>query len=79
MKKLLPFYISATLLVMPISSCGTVQSSTTTPILLTATLPSPTETLVKMVDESSYVSVARTLGVSDNAIRKRITNHQTMG
>jgi hypothetical protein len=34
-----------------------------------------TETLIKMVKDSSYAAVARNLGVSDNAVRKRIKNH----
>lgn len=33
--------------------------------------------LVKMVDESNYSAVGRLLGVSDNAVRKRIKNHLT--
>lgn len=36
--------------------------------------PDATE-LIKMVKETSYTSVARKLGVSDNAIRKRIKRH----
>lgn len=35
----------------------------------------PTEDLLKMLDESNFAQVARELGVSDNAIRKRIKNH----
>jgi len=34
-----------------------------------------TDALIKMVQASSYTSVARKLGVSDNSIRKRIKNH----
>lgn len=34
-----------------------------------------TDELVAMVEESSFVAVARVLGVSDNAVRKRIKNH----
>lgn len=34
-----------------------------------------TENLIKMVKNSSYSAVARNLGVSDNAVRKRIKNH----
>lgn len=33
------------------------------------------ENLLKMVDESNYTKVAKHLGVSDNAVRKRIRNH----
>ncbi len=33
------------------------------------------QTLVIMVRKSSYSAVGRNLGVSDNAVRKRITNH----
>jgi hypothetical protein len=32
-------------------------------------------TLQKMVDDSSYLAVGRDLGVSDNAVRKRLKNH----
>jgi len=35
----------------------------------------PTSELVRMVKETSFVAVARKLGVSDNAVRKRIKNH----
>lgn len=35
----------------------------------------PTDQLIKMVDEDSYIAVGKKLGVSDNAIRKRIKNH----
>lgn len=35
----------------------------------------PTEELIEMVKSSSYRAVGRQLGVSDNAIRKRITRH----
>ena len=35
----------------------------------------PTEKLIELVKNTSYCAVARTLGVSDNAIRKRIKNH----
>jgi len=34
-----------------------------------------TDVLLEMVKESNYVRVAKSLGVSDNAIRKRIKNH----
>jgi len=34
-----------------------------------------TKVLIEMVNASSYLAVARKLGVSDNAIRKRIRNH----
>lgn len=34
-----------------------------------------TESLKEMVKESSYLAVAKNLGVSDNAVRKRIKNH----
>ena len=34
-----------------------------------------TEKLINMVKESNYSSVGRALGVTDNAIRKRIRNH----
>jgi hypothetical protein len=34
-----------------------------------------TKILLKMVEKESYVAVARRLGVSDNAIRKRIRKH----
>jgi len=36
--------------------------------------PATTE-LIKMVEQSSYIAVGKQLGVSDNAIRKRIKNH----
>lgn len=35
----------------------------------------PTEVLIQKVKETSYCAVARELGVSDNAVRKRIRNH----
>jgi len=35
----------------------------------------PTSELLKMVEETSYTEVGRRLGVSDNAVRKRIRNH----
>lgn len=35
----------------------------------------PVEELFKKVRETSYAAVARELGVSDNAVRKRIKNH----
>lgn len=35
----------------------------------------PAAVLVKMVDSTSYCAVGRVLGVSDNAVRKRIKNH----
>ena len=34
-----------------------------------------TDQLIKMVNEASYVKVGELLGVSDNAVRKRIKNH----
>jgi Zn finger protein HypA/HybF involved in hydrogenase expression len=34
-----------------------------------------TKNLIKMVEESSYLAVGKKLGVSDNAVRKRIKNH----
>lgn len=34
-----------------------------------------TNELIAMVEKSNYLQVARQLGVSDNAIRKRIKNH----
>lgn len=34
-----------------------------------------TPNLIKMVENSSYLAVAKKLGVSDNAVRKRIKNH----
>lgn len=34
-----------------------------------------TNSLIRMVNQSSFVAVAKKLGVSDNAIRKRIKNH----
>lgn len=34
-----------------------------------------TEELIAMVEETSFLATARVLGVSDNAIRKRIKNH----
>ena len=37
----------------------------------------PTKELIKMVESSSFVKVAKELGVSDNMIRKRIKNHPT--
>lgn len=37
--------------------------------------PSTTELLIE-VDLTSYVAVAKRLGVSDNAVRKRIRNHK---
>lgn len=36
----------------------------------------PTEELKLMLLESSYCAVAKTLGVSDNAVRKRVKNHK---
>lgn len=39
-----------------------------------------TSTLVEMVKSSSYVAVGKELGVSDNAVRKRVRNHpESMG
>jgi hypothetical protein len=35
----------------------------------------PTNVLIEMVQQSNYLAVSRQLGVSDNAIRKRIKNH----
>lgn len=35
----------------------------------------PTEVLERMVEATSYCAVGRQLGVSDNAVRKRIRNH----
>jgi len=35
----------------------------------------PTTQLVKMVKKTSYCAVAKKLGISDNAVRKRIKNH----
>jgi Zn finger protein HypA/HybF involved in hydrogenase expression len=35
----------------------------------------PTKELLKMVEKEPYTTVAKKLGVSDNAIRKRIKNH----
>lgn len=35
----------------------------------------PTEKLIELVKQSSFLAVARKLGVSDNAVRKRIKNH----
>lgn len=35
----------------------------------------PTTVLLDLLTESTYVAVARQLGVSDNALRKRIRNH----
>ena len=35
----------------------------------------PTEVLVDMVAETNWSAVGRTLGVSDNAVRKRVKNH----
>jgi ssDNA-binding Zn-finger/Zn-ribbon topoisomerase 1 len=35
----------------------------------------PTDQLISMVEKTSYTSVGRELGVSDNAVRKRIKNH----
>lgn len=35
----------------------------------------PTERLLKLLETNSYCAVGRMLGVSDNAIRKRIKNH----
>jgi hypothetical protein len=37
------------------------------------------ETLINMLNESNYSAVARTLGVTDNAIRKRIRVRNSMG
>lgn len=34
-----------------------------------------TEIIIKMISSSSYLQVAKKLGVSDNAVRKRIKNH----
>ena len=34
-----------------------------------------TEDLIKMVDELGYVGTGRKLGVTDNAVRRRIKNH----
>jgi len=34
-----------------------------------------TEKLLEMVEQSSYLAVGRELGVSDNAVRKRIKYH----
>lgn len=31
--------------------------------------------LIQMVSESSYLAVSKQLGVSDNAVKKRIRNH----
>lgn len=36
-----------------------------------------TEQLIQMVSCSSYLAIGRLLGVSDNAIRKRIKNHKS--
>lgn len=36
-----------------------------------------TEELLKLLETNSYLAVGRMLGVSDNAIRKRIKNHPT--
>ena len=36
-----------------------------------------TQELIRMVEETNYSAVGRVLGVSDNAIRKRIKNHLT--
>lgn len=35
----------------------------------------PTEELLKMLEDEPFTSVAKKLGVSDNAIRKRLKNH----
>lgn len=37
----------------------------------------PTEELLKLLETNSYLAVGRMLGVSDNALRKRIKNHPT--
>jgi hypothetical protein len=37
------------------------------------------ESLKKMVEETSYTAVGRRLGVSDNAIRKRLKKHKSNG
>lgn len=34
--------------------------------------------LINMINETSYLAVARKLGVSDNAVRKRIKNHKAV-
>lgn len=39
----------------------------------------PTEELIQMVSKDGYRSVGRLLGVSDNAVRKRIQNHPIVG
>jgi hypothetical protein len=39
----------------------------------------PSDELFKMVESSSFVAVGRKLGVSDNAIRKRLRNHPPSG
>lgn len=38
----------------------------------------PLDTLIKMVGESNYLQVAKKLGVSDNAVRKRIKTRQKL-
>lgn len=35
-----------------------------------------TETLISMINDSNYTQVALKLGVTDNAVRKRIKNHR---
>lgn len=39
----------------------------------------PTEELTQMVRDSSYVAVSKVLGVSGNAVKKRIKNHGSKG